>query len=415
MARVFDGPGGWLKAYVQYTSDLEAPDHVHFWVGVSMIAGALRRRVWIEQPKFDWTPNFYIILVGPPGIVGKSTCMGAGTALLEKVKGVHFGADSLTWQALGKDLMDAKDVVTLGSGATAEKFPMSCLTIAASELGTFLKLDDDGLASMLIAMWDGQRSMRPFRHLTVSSSNLSIENPWLNIIGCTTPTWMKKNFPLEHIGGGLTSRIIFVFADKKRKLIAYPSRLWQGNAQKQIREGLIHDLTEMSKLKGRYTLTDEAMDWGEEWYKNLWEGERPAHLVSERYSGYIARKQTTLHKLSMVLAASRSDDLIITRDHLIEANALMDMVERDMIKVFESIGLVEEARRLSEIEQLILGAPNHELTTAELWARCYRVMDQKAFQEAVKAGIEAGQLEKVEVNRPDARYVLRVKNPPGTT
>ena len=118
MSRIFPN---WLDAYTQYTSDLEAPLRVHFWVGVSTIAGALRRRVWIEQPKFDWTPNFYIVLVGPPGVIGKSTCMSAGIGLLEQIKGIHFGPDSLTWQALGKDLESANEVLTLGSGDTVEK------------------------------------------------------------------------------------------------------------------------------------------------------------------------------------------------------------------------------------------------------------------------------------------------------
>jgi len=59
----------WLKSYMHYSSFSEAPDKMHFWVGVSTIAGALRRRVWIDQGYFQWTPNFYIVFVSPPGIV----------------------------------------------------------------------------------------------------------------------------------------------------------------------------------------------------------------------------------------------------------------------------------------------------------------------------------------------------------
>ncbi len=397
---------------MDYTSDMESPDHIHFWVGISMIAGALRRRVWIEQPKFDWTPNFYIILVGPAGIVGKSTSLNAGTGLLEKVKDIHFGPDSLTWQALGKDLMDAKEELVLGVPPDIEKIPMSCLTIAVSELGTLLKLEDDGLASMLIAMWDGQRSMRPFRHLTVASSQLAIQNPWLNIIGCTTPTWLKQNFPEAHIGGGLTSRIIFVFANKKRRLIAYPSRHWQSNQQKLLQEGLIHDLEEISKMKGRYELTPEAMDWGEVWYENLWTKPRPANLASDRFESYIARKQTTLHKLSMIFAASRSDDLRIEKAHLEEANQVLSIVETDMVRVFESIGLVEEAKDTSEVVAILRNAGGGPIPTSQLWARCYKFMDRARFQAAIIAAVEAGELEKVAwVGDPNSKYALQIPKP----
>ena len=63
----------WLSAYVEYTSFSEAPRRMHFWAGVSAIAGALRRRVWFDQFYFQWHPNLYIVFVAPPGIVSKST------------------------------------------------------------------------------------------------------------------------------------------------------------------------------------------------------------------------------------------------------------------------------------------------------------------------------------------------------
>ncbi len=80
---------------------------------------------------------------------------------------------------------------------------MSCLTVQVSELGTFLRTDDDQLMSFLIRMWEGQ--IDKFRHETVSGGATEIDNPWLNIIAATTPSWLKSNFPEAMIGGGLTS------------------------------------------------------------------------------------------------------------------------------------------------------------------------------------------------------------------
>lgn len=47
----------WLKSFIEYASIGEAPLKFYFWTGVSTIAGALRRRVWIDQKNFQWTPN----------------------------------------------------------------------------------------------------------------------------------------------------------------------------------------------------------------------------------------------------------------------------------------------------------------------------------------------------------------------
>ena len=59
----------WLSAFCDYASYGEAPRRMYHWVGISTIAGALRRKVWIDQTYFKWFPNFYVILVAPPGIV----------------------------------------------------------------------------------------------------------------------------------------------------------------------------------------------------------------------------------------------------------------------------------------------------------------------------------------------------------
>lgn len=393
----------WLKSYMAYTQDLEAPERVHFWVGVSVLAGALRRQVWIEQPKFDWTPNFYIILVGPPGVIGKSTCMGTGLGILEKVKGITFGPESLTWQALGKALQDAQSVLQLGTGENMESIPMSCLTIAASELGTLLKLDDDGLSSMLIAMWDGQRANRPWKHATVSSSQIEIVNPWLNIIGCTTPTWLKANFPDRMIGGGLTSRIMFVYAEKKRRLIAYPSEVWSGDESKKLKDDLVNDLEEIAALKGRYVLTKDAIKWGTEWYEKLWT-KRPAHLASGRFDAYISRKQTAMHKISMVLTAARTDELTITKEAMEEADMLLTSNETDMLRVFDSIGIVNEAKHIHEIMQFI--SVHGRIAVEELWKLCFNLMELKDFRAAIVAGLEAGQISKLSAAKPGSQFDL---------
>ena len=90
----------WLPAFMAYTAGTEAPRMMHFWCGVSAIAGALRRKVWIDMKRFRWTPTFYIIFVAPPGIISKTTTMDMGMDLLKQVPGIKFGPNSVTWQAL---------------------------------------------------------------------------------------------------------------------------------------------------------------------------------------------------------------------------------------------------------------------------------------------------------------------------
>lgn len=337
----------WLKAYMHFTRASESPDAFHFWTGVGTIAGALRRRVWLDMRHFQWTPNFYIVLVGPPGIASKSTSIRIGANLLQAVDGIKFGPQSMTWQSLTKSLEEAIEYVKYYDTSGAEQIiAMSPLTCAVPELGTFLKMDDTALVDVLIDMWDGQ--VGNWGHQTKSSGNVEIKNPWLNLLACTTPSWLEANFPTAMIGGGLTSRIMFIYGDKKRHLVAYPDAQIPEADYNAYRASLVEDLKRIALLSGSYILSSSARRWGEDWYVRLWHT-RPADMANDRYSGYLSRKQTHIHKLAIVLAASQRDQLRIEEHDLIEADALLTTIEPHMIKVFESVGVVDESKHIATI------------------------------------------------------------------
>jgi hypothetical protein len=375
----------WIKTYVQHTSSSEAPDVFHFWTGVVTVGGALRRRVWIEQNLFQWVPNFYVILVSPPGVVTKSTSISLGMRLLRQVDGIHFGPESMTWQALADDLEKAMEYVDVPDPVTGKPVstPMSCLTIEVSELGTFLRTDDSQLVSFLTRMWDGQRI--PFKHRTKNSGNIDVENPWLNIISATTPGWMRDHFSISLVEQGLTSRIVFVYGDTKRHFVAYPSKLTKGTNYHDEEKKLIEDLKQIALLSGEYKLTPEAEHWGEAWYHTHYT-KLPTHLASDRFGGYVARKQTHLHKLAMVLAASKRENLIIEKEDLEEADVILTSSEQSMIKVFENVGLVDEARHVKEIVALVKGY--HFIEAAELRNLTANTISDKDFKLAVRVAVE---------------------------
>lgn len=394
----------WLKAYVNHTRYSESPDAFHLWTGVSVIAGALRRRVWIDQRHFQWTPNFYIVLVGPPGVAAKSTTMRAGLSLLERVEGIYFGPQSMTWQALTEALSKAKETVEFPDNHPPEV--MSCLTVAASELGTFLRPEDDELVEVLIAMWDGQKEV--WRRSTRTQGDTTVENPWLNVIACTTPAWLRANFPDVMIGGGLTSRIMFIYADRKRQLVAYPADLITSSEFQKEANYLIHDLQQIAEMKGEMRLTPDAKKWGNNWYEQHWTMATSNHLSSERYAGYFARKQTHLHKLAMVVSASRSNDLWITLEDVVMANALVSSIERDMERVFTSIGVNQQAQRSGEVLRFIEAVG--KIDYQDLWRKCFPIMGPKEFADSIAAITQAGYA-RVEKTSDGRNFLVANKRP----
>lgn len=321
----------WLRAYIDYAQFSEAPVRMHFWSGVSAMAGALRRKVWIDQAYFKWYCNMYIVMVAPPGIVAKSTTTGIAINLLRRVPGIKFGPDIVTWPSLVSKFAEATEAFELNG----EYWPMSALTLESSEFGNLLNPQDKEMVDLLVSLWDGKAGK--FEKSTKHSGSDSVENPWINLVACTTPSWIAGNFPEYMVGGGFTSRTIFVYADTKAQYVAYPFLHVPVDMERQA-DALVSDLEHIAaNLAGEYRLTPGAIEYGEVWYRRHY-SERPANLDDDRFGGYLARKQTHIHKLAMILAASESDELKITEHHLATAHTMITDLEPDMSFVFSKLG-----------------------------------------------------------------------------
>lgn len=332
--------GDWLDSFIDYAGFGEAPKHFYFWIGCSTIAGALRRRVWIDQSYFQWYPNLYVVLVAPPGIVSKSTTADIGMSLLRRVPNIKFGPAVITWQALVQSFAGAAEAFEWNSSWHT----MSAMTISSSEFGNLLNPHDKDMVDMLVNLWDG----KSFQKKTKMSGDDEVINPWINIIACTTPEWIAGSFPEYMIGGGFTSRCVFVYAEDKERYVAYPDEVVPANLSDRGLD-LVHDLEWIStKLAGPYTLTPQAREWGREWYRRHYEHDAK-QLDPSRYGGYVARKQTHMHKVAMILAASKRDEMVITLEDLITAHTMVTGLEEQMPKVFDKIGMKGEAVHLDRI------------------------------------------------------------------
>lgn len=355
---------------------------MHFWSAVGTVAGALRRRVWIDMRRFCWYPSFYIIFVGPPGIVAKSTTIDISTDLLKQVPGIKFGPNAITWQALVTAFAAASESFEWQS----EWHPMSPLTMVASELGSLLNLQDKEMVNLLIELWDGKKT---YEKITKMSGNDIIEAPWINLQAGTTPHWVADNMPQAMIGGGLSSRCIFVYGDTKERYVAYVDEM-VGKGDAALRVKLIQDLEQIAMLVGPFTIDKGAREWGRSWYEAFWK-DASSRMDDQMLEGYAARKQTHMHKVAMVLSASKGATLNITADDLQLANAMLEDLEADMHRVFSRIGRTEDsmqAERFIEFVRRKGSIPYHD---------AYKMIhiyfpDFRDFEGILAGAINSGQL-----------------------
>ena len=383
----------WIPQYLKYASVTEAPRRMHFWAAVGTVAGCLRRRVWIDMKRFTWTPSFYIIYVAPPGIVAKSTTIDIAMDLLRQVPGIKFGPNSITWQALVTAFANASEAFEW----EGEWIPMSPLSFAASELGSLLNLQDRDMVNLLIELWDGKKS---YEKITKMSGNDIIEAPWINIQAGTTPHWIADNMPQAMIGGGLSSRCIFVYGEEKEKYIAYVDEM-VGEEDAETRLALIQDLEQIAMLTGPITIDKEARAWGRDWYESFWKM-ASTRMDDQMLEGYAARKQTHMHKVAMVLSASRGASLTITVEDLQVANQMLEDIEQDMQKVFSRMRRTEESMQAERFLEFVKRRGKVPYAEAYNYIRNY-FPNFRDFEGILAGGINSGQLRVL--STPDGIFI----------
>jgi hypothetical protein len=195
------------------------------------------------------------------------------------------------------------------------------------------------------------------------------------------------------IGGGFTSRCIFVYGHDKQNLIAYQDS-YGSLTDVSIADNLTRDLEKISTLSGAYTLAPDAREWGTKWYEDFFHKtnekmqENYAHLEDARFDGYRARKQAHMHKLAMVLSAAKRDSLVIELEDLIEADEILTATERESLPaIFQKIGQVESARIVDRMLELLRAS--RRLPKATIVRELMRIAEPRIVNDVIAGAVAA--------------------------
>lgn len=360
----------WLEAYLAYTADQESPESFHLWTGISAIGGALRRQVFFDHGYFNLYPNMYIVLVSPAGRCKKSTAMRLGRGILAAVPGIEFSVDSVTRERLIQDL------------SQANKDGQSAMTAYSSEFASMLTSSGMDMVVFLTDIFDCPPE---WSHKTKAGGTNKITAPFMNLEGGTTPDWISKAMPLDTVGIGLTSRIVFIFEDTPREAESIPD---PSSAQLALVDMLKHDLALISTLKGEFkfdggrgkrgkglpgqyetweVMPGQAYKVYDSWYRSRIK--QPNPTGDPRLNGYFERKPTHMIKLAMILSAATRDDLLITTEDIKLAMHELEKAEAKMPAVFASVGKNPINADRIEVYNAICLAPEEGLTMGQLAER----------------------------------------------
>ena len=326
----------WLEYYLKFTQNSEPPRLYHLWTGISCITSCLQRKCWLNWGYENLYPNFYIVLVGPPG-GRKGTAMKYGKGLLRELK-VQLSSDSLgSIQTLYKELMESTGTYRTEDGVILEH---RSLSVWSEEFQVFLHNSDQRLIPNLTDLFD---SPDVWRYSTLKRGLEDLSKCWLNILGAITPSLLQGNLNREVAGGGLISRMIFVVGYGKRKKVPVT---FLSKEEEQLRDHLLADLEQIKQLAGPFRPTAKFIEEYSKWYMS---NESTAGVGSEKFIGYNERRATHLRKLCMVMSASKDDDMVLKKEHLDRALYILRHTEREMPNAFYGLGKGAHAQTLAEM------------------------------------------------------------------
>lgn len=341
MARNFPD---FITAYLEYAKNEVVPDQFALWAGLSVLAGALERNVWLVDGKRTTYPNLFVLLVGTPG-VGKSQAIGPVEPLLYGI-----GQNTGTFKILSGIATQAgvcEEMERLSINPKGEQYS-SLYYIGSEGSDSALKNHADDFRSTACAMYDCSHLYEK----TLKSKKYTIPNPVLNMIVGSTFDFLGSIVDQNSVLGGLASRFTYVI-DEKPLPEASTLGLETAEGDPKMRERLIQDLISIHKLFGRFRIERAVLDVHQKWwtkYREEFNGTK-----SERVRSLLVRKPMLLKKVMMLYAISSGDALDIKTKHIESAIAVVERVTANATRVIVE-SLIAQKDSQSGFNQIIMQA-----------------------------------------------------------
>lgn len=385
----------WLDSFMEMTDNSEPPYLFRKWAGISAIASALQRKVRVELGlSLTFYPNLYVVLVGPSA-TGKGTAMKFASDIIEQVPTIRLSAQATSLQALIRRMKETN--LTDVNVETGEQTYHSSLTIFSTEFTVFLGYHNQELIAALCEWYDCHNR---WTYETIARKKEEVVGVWVNLFAGTTPDAIQASLPIESIGGGLTSRIIFVVEEKRGKLVVVPTKT---EKEMRLQQQLVYDLEAINRLSGIMRYTEGFLKIYSDWCYYA-DGHRP--FQDRKFDGYCGRRRKHLITLAMICCASHSDEMIMTSEDIDRAIALLAEVEIKMGKVFKGMGRSGTADLLNDAVTFIANSAVPDIPLFQ-FARYFEGDMDKIEMDRVITTLEAMNLIKV-IKTPGVGITLHI-------
>ena len=378
----------WLESFLEWTMPRsEAPKSMLTWSGLFALASVTKRRVkWPMSllGTYEIDPHLYVLFVGPPGAVKKSTTVGYATKLLRQIPTVTMASQESSASYLVNELAQSPD----GS-----------LCLVVGEMADLIRTGGDDMYDLLTSLYDGV----PYKRGTHKHGVEEIPNPCLNFLACTTPGWVARN-PSYIIEGGFASRVVFVFEMRPRQRRMYYD-IRDISDFKRLEVDLIRDLKAVARLKGEFKHESLGLRAEmEAWYQT-----QSRKAEAGNYEHLEARRHVHLHKVCGLLSLAERSDLVVTTEHFHQARKLLEASYERVPRAMASAGRNPQSALAFEIVDFL--EARGQATGASLAKRFYQQISVPELTQTLRSLEILGEIEALDrasIEFPKRRFRKKV-------
>lgn len=305
----------------------EAPAIYHRWCALSIMGALMGRQCWINFGTGHIYPNQFIMLMGEPG-TRKGSAYGIAKKLLKMAGYTRFAKDKTSKERFLVDMkqmesskeamLSVEDLEELAMDAPSETY------IMAGEFTDFIGQGNMEFVTFLTNIWD---NLSHYEHPKLHGKSVFVHQPTVNLLGCNTPEGFSLAFPPEALGNGFLSRVIMVHAETTGIRIPWPEP-----QDELMMADLSNRMIAVRKtMVGEIGLTKEAKHIAGVIYKD----EIP--VDDNRFKHYQQRRYIHMLKVAMLLAVFDLEQNIGV-EHILRANTLLALTEKDMSKALGEFG-----------------------------------------------------------------------------
>ena len=385
-----------ISMYLDYTKGQESPRDFHFWTAVSLLSGAVGRKVWLPRGHDRLYSNHYVILVAGSATSRKSSAINIGVGLLRRAtqrkidSGLTNGLSTIlsgkmTPEALCRVISSCglEGLLESDNKPIAENNTSRPCYLFSSELGVFLSkaAQSNGLVDLLIDWYD---CPDVFEYITKTSGSDYVYEVYVSLLSATTPNWIAQNVTSSVFNQGFVGRVIFVHSERSDIRIAHPI---VDKILEKLRDKLVTHIEHRMSISGEMEFTQDAWDYFETWYNKREESPN----LDNVQSGFFGREHTHVLKLAMTFSISKRRSLIIYKQDIQDAIEKITHTFEGLNAIFKEVHYANEIFETKVVEGIIKDAK--VIDRSSLLKAVYRKMNKDKLDECLTILKAAGIIE----------------------